>query len=162
MKKILVFTTLATLTMSTSLALAEQDNVGCGWGSMIFAGKTGVPSQVMAATTNGTSGNQTFGISSGTAGCSTDGVVPSYAKLEMFTGSNIDRLAADMSAGQGEALTTMANLWGIEESDKVAFYQATHTNFDKIFTSADITSEQVLENMKRVLAADTKLAKYAA
>jgi hypothetical protein len=67
-----------------------------------------------------------------------------------------------MSAGQGEALTTMANLWGIEESDKLAFYQATQSNFDKIFTSADITSEQVLENMKRVLAADTKLAKYAA
>jgi hypothetical protein len=162
MKKTLVFSTLATLTMGTSLALAEQDNVGCGWGSMVFAGQTGVPAQVLAATTNGTSGNQTFGITSGTAGCSKDGVVPSYAKLEMFTGSNIDRLAADMSAGQGEVLATMANLLGIEESDKLAFYQVTHSNFDEIFNSADITSEQVLENMKRVLAADVRLAKYAA
>jgi hypothetical protein len=161
MNKTLAFSTIVSLTMSAPLALAAQDNVGCGWGSMVFAGKTSTTEQVLAATTNGTSGNQTFGITSGTAGCSKDGIVPSYAKLEMFTGSNIDRLAADMSAGQGEALTTMANLWGIDESDKPAFYQAAHSNFDKIFTSVNVTSEQVLENMKRVLAANTKLAKYA-
>lgn len=161
MKKILAFSTIAALSMSTTLALAAQDNVGCGWGSMVFAGKTSTGEQVLAATTNGTFGNQTFGITSGTAGCSQDGVVPSYAKLEMFTGSNMDRLAADMSTGQGEALATMASLWGVADSDKLAFYEAAHANFDKIFTSTEVTSEQVLENMKRVMAADARLAKYA-
>lgn len=58
--------------------LVHADNVGgCGWGSKLFDGQQGVAPQVLAVTTNGTSGNQTFGITSGTSGCSQDGVVKS-------------------------------------------------------------------------------------
>ncbi|HEY8553803.1 MAG TPA: DUF3015 family protein [Burkholderiales bacterium] len=57
---------------------AGENNVGsCGWGSKLFDGQRGVVPQVLAATTNGTFGSQTFGISSGTSGCTQDGVVRS-------------------------------------------------------------------------------------
>jgi hypothetical protein len=159
MKK-LVFTALVAL--SATAAQAAQNNVGCGLGSMVFNGQSGVVPQVLAATTNGTSGNQTFGISSGTLGCTQDGVVQSTAKLSMFTGSNMDSLARDMSQGEGESLATLADLMGIESTDKAAFYSASRANFDKIFTSADVTAEQVLANLKQVLAADAALSRYAA
>ena len=64
-----------TLLMSTLLlaplgVYADPPNsVGWGLGSQIFDGQSGVAPQVLAVTTNGTLGNQTFGISSGTSGC---------------------------------------------------------------------------------------------
>ena len=42
---------------------AGENNVGCGLGTKLFDGDSGLAPQVLAATTNGTLGNQTFGIS---------------------------------------------------------------------------------------------------
>jgi len=79
---------------------AGENNVGsCGWGSKLFDGQRGVVPQVLAATTNGTFGSQTFGISSGTSGCTQDGVVRSNWKLSMFIDGNKEKLARDMSVG---------------------------------------------------------------
>lgn len=148
--------------MSVGTAFAQKDNVGCGVGSMIFDGQSGVAPQVLAVTTNGTFGNQTFGISSGTLGCTQDGVVRDHRKVAMFTGSNLDKLASNMAAGQGEALETMASLMGIAEADKPAFYAATHEHFAAIFPSSDVTAEQVLAAVNDVLARDARLARYSA
>ena len=50
----------ALFTIGSSSAMAA--NVGsCGWGSKVFDGQSGMGPQVLAVTTNGTSGNQTFG-----------------------------------------------------------------------------------------------------
>jgi hypothetical protein len=129
---------------------------------MVFDGQSGVGPQVLAVTTNGTSGNQTFGISSGTLGCTQDGVVQSTQKLSMFTGSNMDKLARDMSVGHGESLETIAELMGIAEEDKSSFFAVSQQNFDKIFSSEDVTAEQVLASLNEVMAQDEKLARYTA
>ena len=52
----------AALMIAAGSSAMAQNNVGCGWGSAVFNGQRGVAPQVLAATTNGTSGNQTFGI----------------------------------------------------------------------------------------------------
>ncbi|HNI63786.1 MAG TPA: DUF3015 family protein, partial [Agitococcus sp.] len=103
MKKLLAVALLA----SSSVVMADQD-VGCGWGTMVWAGQSGVAPKVLAATTNGTSYNQTFGITSGTAGCQADGVITSRARLGMFMSTNSERLARDMSVGRGETLEVLA------------------------------------------------------
>lgn len=148
--------------MAMGSAQAAQDNVGCGLGSMVFDGQSGVAPQVLAATTNGTSGNQTFGISSGTLGCTQDGVVRDHTKLSMFTGANMERIASNMAVGEGEALETMAALMGVEDADKPAFYSASKANFDRIFASADVTAEDVIAALDAVMAEDVSLVKYAA
>ena len=51
---------------SESGGAAKYGPAGCGLGSMIFDPDSGF-TQIFAATTNGTSGNQTFGISTGTS-----------------------------------------------------------------------------------------------
>ena len=56
MKKLLAIALLA----SSSVVMADQD-IGCGLGSMVWAGQSGIVPKVLGATTNGTSGNQTFG-----------------------------------------------------------------------------------------------------
>ena len=157
-KRIILVSALA-LIPSTSFAL---DNVGgCGWGSKLMAGNQGIAPQVLAVTTNGTFGNQTFGITSGTSGCTQNGVVSSNWKTAMFIDSNMNKLARDMSVGQGEALDSLASLIGVSNSDKEVFSNTVKNNFGEIFSSSDITSEQVAANLKAVLASSNSLSSYA-
>lgn len=65
MKKILAAATLSMVMFPAAQALADQD-IGCGLGTMIFEGKSGLAPKVLGATTNGISGNQSFGITFGT------------------------------------------------------------------------------------------------
>jgi hypothetical protein len=142
-----------------SAGVAHAENTGCGLGTTIWEGQSGLAPEVLAVTTNGTLGNQTFGITFGTLGCKKDGVVRS--PMAMFTGSNMDRLARDMSIGEGEALETLAELIGIDTAHKGAFYQSVKANFDTIFPTADVTAEQVLDGLRQVMAQDAVLARYA-
>ncbi len=146
----------------TGVMAAGENNTGtCGWGAKLFDGQRGIAPQVLAATTNGTSGNQTFGISSGTSGCTQDGVVKSNWKTAMFIDGNKDKLARDMSTGNGEALESLAKLIGIQDQHKAAFFKATKDNFAQIFASDNSTTGQVLASLKQVLATDSELAKYS-
>ena len=73
MKRILIGTVLAAASMNV-FAVAPG-GPGCGWGNMLFEGQSGLPSHLIASITNGTSGNATFGMTSGTNGCDTNGAL---------------------------------------------------------------------------------------
>lgn len=160
MKKIILSALVGVMYVGS--ATAAPNNVGCGWGSQIFEGKGGAFNSVMAVTTNHTSGSQTFGISSGTAGCAKDGVIQKYAAADAFMGNNVDKVARDMSVGQGEALETLADAMGIKDADKARFFEVAKANFDAIYTSASVTSDEVLVNLSNVMANDSKLSVYTA
>ena len=120
-------------------AIASADNIGgCGWGAKLMDGNEGIAPQVLAVTTNGTFGNQTFGISSGTSGCTQDGVVSSNWKLASFVDENRPKLARDIAVGSGAQLDALASLLGVQEKDRAAFNTATHENFGKLFPSEDV------------------------
>lgn len=139
-------------------AMAQANNIGtCGWGSKVFAGQSGVFPQVLAATTNGTSGNQTFGITFGTSGCTQDGVVSSNWKTAMYIDGNRFALARDAAAGQGESLDALAAVMDVKAADRDYFKASLKSNFGAVFAS-----EQVASNLKSVLSADARLAGYAA
>lgn len=145
----------------TGVALADKD-VGCGLGTQIWAGQSGVIPKILAATTNGTFGNQTFGITTGTLGCSSDGVITAANRLPMFAGTNLDQLSGEMAAGQGEALAAMAELYGIADADKPAFYAMTQRNYATIFASDAVTAGEVLAAVEDLMKADDRLARYVA
>jgi Protein of unknown function (DUF3015) len=158
-KRIMV---IALLGMIPVGAMAGNNNIGsCGWGSKVMDGQSGIAPQVLGATTNGTSGNQTFGISSGTSGCTQDGVVKSSWKTAMFIDGNKNKLARDMSTGSGETLESLANLIGVQEQDKAAFFRTTKDNFARIFPSDNPTTDQVVASLKQVLSMNDQLAQYA-
>jgi hypothetical protein len=149
--------------MSTS-AIAEEkapNNVGCGLGAMAWEGETGVAPQVLAATTNGTSGSQTFGISSVTSGCASGGKVTRPDKVAMFIGPNINRLAQDMARGEGETLASLADVMGIDEGDRPLFYAATQRNFVRIMPVENVTTGEILASINAVMAEDPALRRYA-
>lgn len=161
MRKIIITTLLITpFVIGMSSAMAARDNVGCGLGSTLFDGKDGIFMQSIAVITNGTLGNQTFGISSGTLGCEEGGVVKASAAVNMFAGNNLDSLSRDMSVGQGEALESLASLMGIPAKDKAAFFSAARTNYSKIFSAHDITAGLMLDNLYQVMSNEKNLSQY--
>ena len=158
MKKVIIAMALSALPV-----VAFADNVGtCGWGSKLFDGSKGVGPQVFAVTTNGTFGNQTFGITSGTSGCTQDGMVTSTWKTSMFIDGNKERLARDMAVGGGETLDSLAHLMGVREEHRGKFNSAAQQNLTRIFPSGDVTAEQIVVALKEVLSSDRILAQYAA
>ena len=141
---------------------AMADNVGsCGWGSKLFEGQQGIAPQVLAVTTNGTSGNQTFGITSGTSGCTQNGVVSSTWKTAMFIDGNKTKLTRDVALGQGETLTSLASLIGIQSKDRDAFYRVAQENFKTIFPSESVTTGEVQASLRAVIASNAELSKYS-
>ena len=155
------FVAIALLAGASSVAMADQD-VGCGLGSMLWSGQSGLVPKVLAATTNGTFGNQTFGITTGTLGCQADGVISSRAKLGMFMGTNSERLARDMSVGHGESLNVLADLMGVKAEHKAAFFQAAKSNFGTIFAPENQSAGQVLSALQDVMSKDAVLSAYTA
>jgi hypothetical protein len=153
--------TAAILASSLSNAMANSPNsVGCGLGSQIFDGQSGIIPQSLAVITNGTFGNQTFGITSGTSGCDPDGTVVASARVPMFVGANLENLARDMASGGGESLASLATLLGVTEQDKTRFYGATKTHFGRIFARSNTTSGDVLAALYGVMNEDAALARY--
>jgi len=91
-----------------------------------------------------TSANQTFGISSGTSGCKKVRFVMNDRAQE-FVASNMDSLAKDMSKGQGESLSTLAELLKIK--DKSAFYVALQSNYNSIYANSQVEMADVLDSV---------------
>ena len=133
---------------------------GCGWGNMLFEGQRGMAPHFLATTTNGTSGNATFGMTSGTNGCDTSVAMGYGGRSWLAMNGMLDSIAEDMAVGQGEALDAYATLLGIEAQDRAHFAKVTHQNFGNIFSQADVTSEQVLAATLEVMSRDAQLARY--
>ena len=145
------------------LAPAQADNdAGCGLGTQVMAGKSGIFAHLVATYTNGLLGNQTFGITSGTLGCNGNSEVTADADLRKFASTNLDQLTVEMAAGEGEALTALAGLYGIEQADRDAFYGMTKANYGVIVNSDAVTAGEVLASIRALMASDARLSRYVA
>jgi Protein of unknown function (DUF3015) len=156
MKKLLIA---AVLVASSSAAFADND-IGCGLGTQVWKGQSGLAPKILGATTNGFFGNQTFGITLGTIGCRQNGVVTASARIGEFMGTNQESLARDMSVGQGESLSVLANLIGIKAQDQSAFFKATKDHFSTIYAASNKTTGDVLASLQTVMAQDAALSVY--
>lgn len=151
MKKIII---------GAALLASSSSTFACGWGVAVFDGQNGLGPYLMASTTNGTFSNAVFGMTSGTNGC--DVSIPMKYRGENMLVGNMDAFIEDVARGNGEALDSMAVIYGIEEDDRAAFASTMHENFTVIFTSEKVTAGEVAKNMNDVMKADSRLAKYAA
>jgi len=144
MKKLLLA---AALTMISAGTVYADANTGCGLGSLLWAGKANTTvSQAFQATTNGTFGNQTFGITTGTLGCSTPAKFVKSEELNRFVKSNIDNLATDIARGHGENLDAFAELLQVPVEKRAEFAAKLQSNFAKVFTSDQVVLAEVIDN----------------
>ena len=120
---------------------------GCGLGSLVF--KENDKTQILAATTNGTFGSQTFGITFGTSNCGDSGKLVSKEQVEQYIAVNQNSLKNDISRGNGEALNGLAELMG--QKNSAVFKSQLKSNYAKIFAKSDLTSQQITENLYHVM-----------
>ena len=125
---------------------------GCGLGSMIFGDQTGAI-QILAATTNGTFGSQTFGISSGTSNCVESGSSAQGART--FIEGNREALAKDAARGSGETITTLSAMAGCKDAKAVG--ARLQKRFVQLFPGEKTPGEQVSQNVIKELRADSSL-----
>lgn len=160
MKKFVLAATVAAFAaMPAASAFAEASGAGCGAGTIIFKGQQGILPQTLAATTNGSFANQLFGMSSGTLGCETDGVVMNEHEKALYAEANFDNLKQDMAKGQGEYLSTLAALIGVDAADQDAFAALTKQRFSAL-VGPEVTSGEFLARLDEEMAATPALSRY--
>lgn len=148
-------------TLGVTAHAAQAGGGGCGWGNMLFEGKSGLGAHLIATTTNGTSGNATFGLTSGTNGCDSSVKLGYGGHSWLAINGMLDTIAEDMARGNGEALNAYATLLGIEPGDRAHFAQITHENFYRIFSTPDVTGDQVIAATMDVMSRDERLLRYS-
>lgn len=140
---------LAMFALAVALFSADAhavDSTGCGLGSMAWRGQRGPIPQILAVTTNGTFGTQTFGISSGTSGCDPQGRISGgTGRMALaFLENNMEQFALDASAGQGETIDTLA---GILNVDSTKLGEISKNNFASLFPSENVDAVDVTANL---------------
>jgi hypothetical protein len=132
---------------------ATYGAAGCGLGSLVFGDQKGAI-QILAATTNGTFGSQTFGITFGTSNCGPSAVGGSAA-TKTFIEANREALAKDAARGAGETITTLSSMAGCK--DPAAVGAALQKRFVDLFP-ADKAHTEVSEAVVGALRSDSDLA----
>jgi hypothetical protein len=136
---------------------APYGMAGCGLGAVLF-GPVNTPGvQVLAASTNGTFG-QTFGITSGTSNCVSDGVVRAEREQAAFAEINFQDLKRNMATGGGEFLTAFASLLGCDDAAKPALAVMTQQRYERILPSEATTPIQLVMGVKTEIKAHPRLA----
>jgi hypothetical protein len=159
MKKLLALSLIAaTMVPSVAMARGNHPMAGCGLGYLLLSNKENDKvSQVLGATTNGTFGSQTFGISSGTSGCTEDGTVKFARAAEVYAEVNLDTLRREMAIGKGETVETFASLLGATEATRPAMIQLFQTQYASLFASASTNSADLMNALSSTLSQHPEL-----
>jgi hypothetical protein len=115
----------------------------------------------MEATTNGTFYSQTFGISSGTSGCTNDGKFWAQEKVNVFAALNFENLAQDMAQGQGEHLASLATLMGIPAAQQPAFFAMTQEKYASLVSAGETSPVALVKALNEAVATHPMLAQVS-
>jgi len=160
MKKLLMIfaLVLSLVSFSGSAFAAGYADAGCGLGSLIFGNEKGAV-QVLAATTNGTFGSQTFGITSGTSNCNPAGLVKLEKEREEFAEKNYTTLVKEMAMGEGENLDTLAGLYGCSQNSHSDFGSLVQENFTTIVKDQNTSAKDMLSSLENQISGHRILSK---
>lgn len=136
----------------------KANDSGCGLGSMIIKENTKLM-QILAATTNGSTGSQVFGITSGTSNCRAQNFVMREKAVQYFAEVNRDDLSREMAEGRGEKLETLAELYGCPAHAEPEFAKRIQHSYDKIVPTSDTPVSEMIRNLNYEISNDEKLVK---
>lgn len=152
--------------MQVGLAMAANPDTGpgCGLGKLAwgdYKGQKEIAPQVLMATTNGTFGSQTFGISTGTSGCTNDGKIMGDSKTIMFAEMNFQNLSQEMAQGHGEHLASMATLMGVPADHQAEFFAMTQERYTSLIKAGEASPVAMVKALHEAVAAHPVLAKLS-
>jgi hypothetical protein len=143
-----------------STAIYADGTSGCGAGSKLWKGESGVTAHTSANTTNNTYGNNTFSMSSDLCNCNTDSRVKASEQLQkQYITANLNTVAENMSQGKGEYLEAYSSLLGCGRQNLLKFSRITQKNYEKIFFN-QYSPDSVLLRTKQILQLDPHLSMH--
>jgi len=149
-KNLLSLVLVAAAFIASSANAANTGMAGCGLGSMAFGNDNGKV-QILASTTNGLFGSQTFGITSGTSNCVEGGASASA----MYIAVNQESLKKDIARGEGETLNGLSQVYKCNDAAK--FSNTLQQNYSSIFTSNNVKSAEVSANIQSIIHSNKEL-----
>jgi hypothetical protein len=166
LKKVLLLSVAVLFGIQAGLAMATNPDTGpgCGLGKLAWAdykNQKNIAPQVLMATTNGTFGSQTFGISTGTSGCTNDGKVMAEQKTTMFAQLNFENLSQEMAQGQGEHLASLATLMGVPAEQQTAFFAMTQERYTSLVKAGEASPVAMVKAINDAIASHPVLAKVS-
>lgn len=164
-KSVVVLALVSFIQVGIAAASGNPDTgPGCGLGKLAwsdFKRQKDIAPQVLMATTNGTFGSQTFGISFGTSGCTNDGKVWAEHKTEFFVASTFESLAGDMARGQGEHLTALAVLLGVPADHQPIFFALVQERYRELMSQGETSPGALIKALDDAMTGHPLLAKAA-
>lgn len=144
------------LTLSSGVVQAASYGMaGCGLGSIVLGKSKGIM-QVFAATTNGTSASQTFGITTGTSNCASPKESAAIKQQEDFIANNLAPLSKEMAQGNGETLAAFTSTLGCDAAIAPVAHAQLQKSHGRIFAAPGALA--VLDAAKAELRAQPELA----
>lgn len=167
MKKSLIMMSLtAAIGFGAQPALAGDAGAGCGLGKVVMEGKSGKGANIAAGILNVFPIANTFFMTTAATtgdeilGCDTSTTVMNEANKKAFVANNMDNLSRDMAQGSGVHLEALADVMGVAEEDKDAFYSMTQDEYVAFSASDSASADDVLANLNTAMLAYPELAKY--
>lgn len=166
MRKLAVFSfALAVVCAQAAGALAANPDTGpgCGLGKMAWGdakNQKNILPQSMMATTN-TTGVYPLAISSGTSGCTNDGVMWSEHKVTMFAAINFEDLSQEMAQGTGEHLASLATLLGVPAEQQTEFFAMTQERYLALIQAGDGSPVAMVKALHEAITQHPVLVKVA-
>ena len=165
-KKVIMLSVAVLFGMQAGLALAANPDTGpgCGLGKLAWSdykGQKEIAPQVLMATTNGTFWSTTFGISSGTSGCTSDGKIMSEQKTTMFAQLNFENLSQEMAQGQGEHLASLASLMGVPAEHQAAFFAMTQERYTSLVKTGEASPVAMVKAINDAIATQPVIAQVS-
>ena len=151
---LLILAILASGISFSAFSAGKYGMAGCGLGSIVMGPSGG---QILAATTNGTSSSQSWGLISGTSNCLPARKSAELMRQKQFLSVNLSTLQKEMAKGNGETLDAFVETLGCEETVVKKASLVLTQNYRTIFSQPGI--DGVLDSAKGEILKTKKLAK---
>ena len=165
LRQVMVLAGALVVATNAGLAFAANPDTGpgCGLGKLAWAdfkNQKNIAPQVLMVTTNAT-GMNTFGISSGTSGCTNDGQVWAEHKVGVFASMNFENLSQEMAQGHGEHLTSLATLMGVPAERQEAFLSMTQERYTTLIQEGEASPAAFVKALNDAIAKNPVLAQVS-
>lgn len=75
-------------------------------------------------------------------------------QMNKFVAENMDSLAVDIAAGQGETLDALAEIAEVAPAKRPQLYSALQKNFEKIYFRDDVNNQTVVSSVTGIIASN--------
>ena len=138
----------------TGMVQAADSSSGCGIGWQV-AKDTSLVSSSTRAIVNATFSN-TIAMTLGTSGCTKHTIVYNEKQGIHFVESNMNSLVVEMSKGNGEFVTGLAQVFGCQNAK--AFGSMVQSKYESVLPTENVTGVELYNNVKAQIKNNAVLA----